>query len=104
SRRMSVAGVSIRLITSGCYERLEDRSEDVRAVGPTEQRFHVALRVGHHAEDVPVLVHDPGDIASGSVRIRLGCDLAGRIAVPENDPTLSLESVKHLAGRVVVAL
>ena len=70
-------------------------SKSGESVGGAEQRVDGAFGVGHHAEHVPVGVHDAGDVAHGAVRIRAGRRRPPASGVAEDDVAVSLESVER---------
>ena len=58
----------------------------------------------HQADDVPLVVADAGDVGEGAVRVGLRGRATGRVAVPEHDPLVVLETVDDVRFRVVVSL
>src|SRR5438132_7405358 len=61
--------LSIRDSNRQLREGLHHRFEEAQAVGAAQVGFGAALGVRHHAEDVALSVHDPGDVLDGSVGI-----------------------------------
>src|SRR5438128_1661727 len=82
----------------------EQRLEQAQPVTRPESGLRCPLRVGHQAEHIATLIHDSGDVALGSVRIRVGSGIAFGVAIAEDNPVFSFQSIENLRWRGVTAV
>src|SRR3954453_13948987 len=82
----------------GAYHRLED----LDAIRAPELRLGGALRVRHHAQDVPTRTADASDIFKRTVGIDVRRNLAGRRRVTEYDAILAFEFLERLRVTEIV--
>src|SRR5215218_3638078 len=87
--------------SGSCPDAYQRRLEERESVGGAEEWIHGALGVGHHAEHVPALARDAGNVAGGAVRVGRGGGLAAGIDVAERDTSRLVERVERgLVGRI----
>src|SRR5450759_5064910 len=85
-------------------QHLDQAREQPAPVGDAERRFHVILRVRHHAEHVAALVDDAGDGVDGAVVVPVRIDHAIRRRIAEHHPPLAFQPCNGLAVGDVVTL
>src|SRR3989304_4073417 len=87
-----------------CRERLDHRFEHHQPVHAPERQLAGALGVRHQPDHVAPLVAEARNVRERSVRVRLGRDRAGRVAVAEDALAPALEPIEDLGWREVVAV
>ena len=99
-RRRSVAlAASVALASPPAGDGREQRSEHADPVRVAEDGERVALRVRHEPQDVPLRVHDSGDVARRAVGVGGVRRPPAPVDVAEHDPVLRLELIERRSLR-----
>ena len=91
-------------VSGSSHHRLQQPDEERLAIRVPQARIGSTLGVRHHAENVAAFVAHPGDVLHAAVRVRIGRDVAHRIAIAEKHLLFSVQFLQRIRARVVAAL
>src|SRR5215472_15917753 len=89
-----IAGLKAREtnLALGCFSQFSQgaghRAEYDSSVSARKQFLACPLRMGHHAQYVPLAIADPGNVVQRAIRVGIRPYIPVAVRIPEDDPIL----------------